>query len=93
VIPKSFKLMGYTIKVTVCELPKRKYGDWSLSNQEIRIAPLGPKMSAEMQLQTFWHEVVHACLDVMSYEEQSKDEAFVDRLGQCLAQIQQTRKP
>ena len=92
-IPKSFKLMGLTIKVQIApKIAKKKYGDWDEQRQLIRIAPLGEKMSKEMQLQTFWHEALHAALDALSYQDLSKDEAFVDRLAQCVAQIELTRK-
>lgn len=81
--------MGMTIKVDVCKLDPRDDGEWRFSDQQIKVSA---SLSDEGKCQAFWHEAVHACLEVMSYDKLSKDEAFVDRLGHCLAQIEQTRK-
>lgn len=88
-IPKRFQLMGLTINVTLCDTGENDNGNWSLNEQQIRI---DKSLKEEMQLQTFWHEAVHACLQVLSYDELGDDEAFVDRLAFCLAQIDRTRK-
>lgn len=88
-VPKSFNLMGFTVTVTVCDTGADDYGKWSLSDQEIRI---DQSLKEEMQLQTFWHEAMHACLQVLSYDKLGDDEKFVDRMAHCLAQIDRTRR-
>lgn len=39
---------------------------------------------------TFWHEVVHAVLLSLNYDELSDDEDFVERMGRSFAQIRDT---
>lgn len=92
-IPRQFELMALTVTVEVTdELPKDLDGHWSHSKQRIRVRPVGKKVTEQAQLQAFWHEAVHAILQVLSYDKLSDDEKFVDRLAQCLAQIEQTRR-
>lgn len=88
-IPRSFRLMGMTITVRFCDLPDSESGGWSMTEQEIKI---DRSQKEDSQLQTFWHEAFHACLDTMSYDKLSSDEKFVDRIGHCLAQIDLTRQ-
>lgn len=91
-IPRTFQVMSMSVTVEVTPLKKDKCGDWDFKRQKIRIAPLSEKMLPDGQLQTFWHEALHATLDVLGYKKLSSNEKFVDRVAQCLAQIEQTRK-
>ncbi len=92
-IPKSFQLMGHTIKVKVTEdLSSDNVGEWKPGQQEIRILPVGKNFTKSNQEQTFWHEATHAMFDVLSYPDYYSDEALVDRIGQCLHQIDKTKK-
>lgn len=88
-IPKSFQCMAFNVSVLICKLSKRKHGDWDATTQTIRINEAD---SLEMQAQTFWHEATHAILDNLSYHELSQDEDFVDRMGQCLRQLEKSKK-
>jgi len=93
VIPKSFQILGHTIKVKITkDVDEACDGHYSGSTQEILIRPAGEKMSVANQEVTFWHEVVHCIFQMMSYDKYDKDESFVDRIAQCLYQIDKTRK-
>ena len=92
-IPKSFQILGHTIKVKITKnLPEDCDGLWRTKKQEIHILPVGENMTASNQEQTFWHEVMHVVFEVLCYEEHCSDEVLVDRIGQCLYQIDKTKK-
>lgn len=92
-IPKSFQLMGHTIKVKITKsVSEGTVGEWSPGQLEIRIKPVDDGISESYQEQIFWHELTHCIFDLMAYEDHGKDEALVDRIGQCLYQINKTMK-
>ncbi len=92
-IPKSFQILGNTIKVKITEdVDDHSVGNYSGDTHQISILPVGKKMSSDNQAVTFWHEVVHCIFQTMSYDEYDKDEALVDRIAQCLYQIDKTKK-
>jgi len=85
--------MGHTIKVKITtDLPENSDGCWKTKKQEIHLLPVGEGITASNQEQTFWHEVMHVIFEVLSYDEHNEDEVLVDRIGQCLYQIDKTRK-
>lgn len=94
-LPKSFELGGHMVKVKIVkDLYSNAdcYGRWTPSLNQIEVQAVNKEVSASFQLQTFWHEVVHALLEVHCYEKLSKDENLVDRLGQGLHQVIRTLK-
>ena len=92
-IPKSFQIFGHTIKVKITEdLPEDCDGCWKTKAQEIQILPVGKKMTASNQEQTFWHEAMHVIFEVLSYNEHYENEVLIDQIGQCLYQIDKTKK-
>jgi len=92
-IPKSFQIMGHTIKIRITkDVSDGNDGEWKPAKQEIRILPVGDHMTESNQEQTFWHEVMHVIFDTLSYTEHNENEALVDRIGQCLYQIDKTKK-
>jgi len=92
-IPKSFKIFGHTIKVKITkDVSDGTDGEWSPAALEIRIKPVSENLAESWQEQTFWHEVVHAIFDTLSYDDYGKDEELVDRIAQCLHQIDKTKK-
>jgi len=92
-IPKSFQIMGHTVKVSITEnLDEGDNGRYQPDLNEIRIRPVGPLFDASTQEQTFWHEATHCIFSVLSYDSHYKNERLVDRIGQCLYQIDKTRK-
>lgn len=88
-IPISFDCMGARIEVEVTsDLSKKKHGEWDRSTQRISIHADDP---LNVQIQTFWHEAVHAILEICCYPDLSGDEDFVERIAQCLHQLERTR--
>jgi len=86
-IPTSFQLMGHTIAVRVVPVADWPYPDadgfWDPGANEILLV----EQPQRSQLwHTFWHEAVHACLDMMSHRL-SHNERFVDQFGGLLAQL------
>jgi len=92
-IPKSFQLMGHTIKVKITEdISDNNVGEYKPQQQEIHVLPVSENFTTSNQEQTFWHETMHVVFDVLSYPKHYTDEALVDRIGQCLYQIEKTKK-
>ena len=92
-IPKSFQVLGHTIKVKITnDIDPGSVGIWKGNKQEISILPVSDTFPKSLQEQTFWHEVMHCIFSMLSYDEYDKDEALVDRISQCLYQIDKTRK-
>ena len=88
-IPKSFQIMGHTIKVIVTnKLDSDRVGEYDAKECTIRVRPQ-PK---SMQDQTYFHELVHCILTHLSYDDQNSDEQFVDTFSQCLYQVLKTGK-
>lgn len=85
-IPKSFRLMGHTITVTV--IPRNRWtftdcvGFFDPTNNTISLM----KQDRSILLHTCWHEITHAILHAMNHKLYS-NEAFVDQMGGLIAQI------
>lgn len=88
-IPKSFECMGFTVTVEVKDIDKENNGHFHGQTQLIEIDKTASK---QMREQTFWHEFMHCALTNLGYEELNSNEQFVDQMGQCLYQLQKTRK-
>lgn len=88
-IPSSFQLLGHTIKVVYDPTleDRGRVGEASYQKMQILISP---KATASMAAHTFWHEVVHHILQMMSYDKLCDDEEFVDRMGAALHQVTST---
>ena len=92
-IPKSFQLMGHTYKVKITDnISDDNVGEYSPKSQTISLRPVSNNITASNQEQTFWHETMHVIFDVLSYPKHYSDEVLVDRIGQCLHQIDKTKK-
>lgn len=88
-IPKRFECMGSTVSVKVERLDSDKDGHYDHCKQSISISKACNEQGAG---QTFWHEFVHCALSHLGYTELNSDEQFVEQLGQCLYQLEKTRK-
>jgi len=88
-IPSSFKIMAHTITVRVVPKNEWKYDDavgfWDPEKNEILLL----KQPRTQLRHTFWHEAMHAVLDMMSHK-QSRDEAFVDQVSGLIYQVMDT---
>ena len=94
-IPKRLKLMGHSISVSVVSKkawyefaptvdldPDEACAVWLPSSD--RIVMMRNK-NKELLFHTFWHESMHAILDMMSHKL-SRDEVFVDQSAALIAQ-------
>lgn len=94
-IPARFELLGSTITVKVRDDlydEAECYGRWTPSKHLIELQEVGPDVTKTFQLQTFWHEVMHAVFDNIGRPELSEDEALVDLVGQCIHQVLKTKR-
>lgn len=91
IIPKSFKLFGRTFKVTQ---PKQIDGrsSWGSCNYGKAQIKVLKGLSDEDKEQTYLHEITHAILDGLEYNELSDDEKFVDLFSKALHQVLTTQE-
>lgn len=96
-IPQSFNLFGQTITV---EFRKSLYkthkacGLWVAVENKILLQD-STKYYKITQLQieqTFFHELVHACLELAGYSDLSADERLVDTFASLIHQALVTQK-
>ena len=88
-IPCRLRIGGQLLEV---ELPENiegdKLGKCCLSAGIIKIAQTfsGLKQSESSQMNTFFHEVVHAILDTMGRSDLSSDEVFVNTFASFMTE-------
>lgn len=89
-IPSEFQCMGMTIDVQMGDLEQvEAHGTYQHSKNLITI---DKSQSAQGKESTFFHELVHCILETLGYDEQSKDERFVEQFAQCLYQFHKSKK-
>lgn len=91
-LPKTFRLLGHTIKVKPrpgLHSKEAAYGMWVQHELTIYI---DPDMPPSLLAHTFWHEATHAVLDLTGFTQMSENEVLVDSIGGALAQIIETLK-
>lgn len=95
-LPARFDILGHTITVRLradLESDAGCYGRWHPTTHLIELQdPEATEMSASFIMQVFWHEAVHAMLDLTGHEDLSSDEKLVDLLGQCIHQVLKTKR-
>lgn len=96
-IPKSFQLGGktYTVKIdNDINYDVSCHGVHEPYLQKISLADTirNKKISQEHVEETFYHELVHAILTMISNEDLNKDEDFVNRFSAMLYQYMKTKK-
>ena len=85
-IPKSFRLMGHTITVTV--IPRKLWtfedcvGLFDPATNSIYVL----RQSKSQTAHSFWHEATHAMLFYLNHKLYG-NEQFVDNIGGMIAQI------
>jgi hypothetical protein len=86
-IPKRFKLMGHTINVVLVPLKQWKWDEdfahWDIERLEIQVC----KGRKSIELHKFYHEVMHAMLEMAGRNDLSENETLVDTLGGLMAQF------
>ena len=88
-IPKTFKIFGLTFKVTQ---PWRidkddNWGECSMNKNSVKVKR---SLNKEQKEITYLHEVTHAILDSLEYNELSNNEDFVERFSKALHQVIKT---
>lgn len=93
--PFSFKLFASTVKVewdNVRMNDKSQYGEYCYSESKITLShTIGvTPLSEDKIIDTFYHERVHAILDMMHERELSNNEKFVDNFAKLWRQSDET---
>jgi hypothetical protein len=94
-IPKSFKLFGTTVNIVWdnkhCNDIKA-YGeyDYSLSRISLSTVDGTNELSKDRIMDTYYHEKVHALLEMMKERDLSDNEKFVDVFAKLLRQSDET---
>ena len=89
-IPSEFECMGMTVKVEMDGLHNsEEHGTY---DHDRNLIAIDSKQTKQNKSATFWHEYVHCALSTLGYYELNKDEEFVERMAQCLYQLEKTRK-
>ena len=86
-IPQTIPLLGHTIQVFVAKPGEWAFGEdccgiWLPTLHQIHISG---EIDQSLQLHTFFHEMVHAILDMMNHKL-GRNEVFVDTLAGLLHQ-------
>jgi Zn-dependent peptidase ImmA (M78 family) len=79
--PKSLRIGGHTIKVTLCDLPDGIDGEFSTDRNEIRINSKLPKSQRDVSL---LHEIMHA---LNSEFDKDLQHIILESLSQQLYQV------
>jgi len=96
-IPKSFNLFGQVITVEYRKSMFKTHkacGLWIPTENKILLQE-STKYYPTTQLQieqTFIHEAIHACLELLGYTDLNADEKLVDNLAALLHQMLSTQK-
>lgn len=93
--PEKVQIIGQTIDIIYTEdLLKR--GAWGMYNhpqQKIFIQTKdhhGFELSEDFMTCVLYHELTHAMLDILGYNDLSENEDLVDRIGHVIKQIMET---
>ncbi len=96
-VPTEFKLFGTTINIVFDDKRMndlKYYGCFDYSNSTITLSynKGTTPLSIDRIKDTFYHEKVHAILDMMNETELSENEKFVDVFAKLLRQSDETTK-
>jgi hypothetical protein len=85
-IPKRFKIFGLTFKV---KQPWKvdKDGHWGECLIATKTIKIKRNLNKEQKEIIYLHEVTHAILDCLEYNDLSNDEDFVERFSKALHQV------
>ena len=94
-LPSRIQILGQDIKVEhISNMVSLAdcHGDWDLQKNTIRVQSLTDEHPKDACFVSYFHEVVHAALDLTGHQDLSKDENFVERMAQALYQAEKTRR-
>lgn len=94
-IPVEFKLFGTTVKVRWDNTRmnhKNSYGEFSYCRAQITLSHTAGivLLGNDRMKDCFYHEKVHAILEMMKRDDLSEDEKFVDTFAKLLRQSDDT---
>lgn len=89
-VPSSFWVLGSHIHVEIVPPDRWTYGDDDVGvyNPDTRVIVIKDR-GANQNIQTFWHESLHAALDALN-SKHYEDEVLVDTLAGAIVQIMET---
>lgn len=88
-IPKRLSIFGLSFKVTqpIKVDNKDNWGECSVAKKTIKVKR---GLNKEQKEITYLHELTHAILDCLEYNDLSNDEGFVERFSKALHQALRT---
>ena len=88
-LPKEFKIFGELHKVSEVKKvdSQDSFGEYIPDKNKLRIKK---QTNPDIKEQTFLHELTHAILHHLSYDELYEDEVFVDQFSKALHQALKT---
>ena len=94
-LPSSISIMGQDIEIEHCESlldTEECWGLWYAEKNLIRVQSPDERHPKDLCFQSYYHELVHAILDITGHDKLSKSEDFVERLSQAIYQAEKSRK-
>lgn len=94
-IPKRFSVMGREVRVRYVEdlvSSHDCYGVWMPSKNIIALQMPDQNHCESVIAQSFWHEVMHCIFESLGRNDLSKKEALVEQIGQCLYQLDKSKR-
>ena len=96
-IPKRFKLFGTTYNVVFDNKRMNDMKNYGLCDYSQSLITLSDKdghldLSEDKIIDTFYHEKIHAILEMMQERELSDNEKFVDLFSKLLRQADETEE-
>lgn len=89
-IPSQIDLAGQTFTVITDPAVKKLAGCCGQTHFDEGVIIIDPNQKADTLGITYYHEVVHAILMTMGYQDLNKDESFVDNFASLLWQAQKS---
>ena len=86
-IPTAVPLLGHNISVTIVPPDAWEHGEdcAGIWVPHLHVIQIHGGLDSSLQYHTFFHELMHACLDTMNHKL-ARNEAFVDQLAGLLHQ-------
>jgi hypothetical protein len=94
-LPTRIQILGQ--EITVVAVPNlvasaSVHGDWCNKTNTIRVQEPSDEHPKDVCFVSYYHELVHAILDLTGHEDHSADESYVERIAQALYQESKTRR-
>lgn len=90
-LPGSFTILGTNYKVKLVKKIDNE-GSLGICDPDKRLIKIRKDLLVEDMEATFLHELTHAILFTLGYNELSEDERFVEQISQAIYQVIKTSK-